>query len=101
MEYNLDKPIECENQDLLHRSNFAKHFAKDIVMLSDSNNFTIALNGSWGSGKTSLLNLVKNEIIKLRDYDEDILSYPILIDFQPWNSLDENGIIKQFFIWSW
>lgn len=97
MKYILDKPIEQENEDLLNRSGFAKHFAKDIVMLSERNNFTIALNGSWGSGKTSLINLIKNEIVRLRDCDEEISSYPIIIDFAPWNSLDENGIINQFF----
>ena len=97
MKYILDKPIEQENDDLLNRSDFAKHFAKDIVMLSERNNFTVALNGSWGSGKTSLINLIKNEIVRLRDYDEEVFSYPIIIDFAPWNSLDENGIINQFF----
>lgn len=97
MEYSLDKPIDNKSQDLLHRNEFVKCFAKDIVMLSDRNNFTIALNGSWGSGKTSLLNLIKNEIITLRDYDETIESYPVIIDFIPWNCLDENGIINQFF----
>lgn len=97
MEYSLDKPIDNKSQDLLHRNEFVKCFAKDIVMLSDRNNFTIALNGSWGSGKTSLLNLIKNEIITLRDYDEAIESYPVIIDFIPWNCLDENGIINQFF----
>lgn len=97
MEYNLDKPIDNEQEDLLNRTDFAKHFAKDIVMLSEKNNFTISLNGAWGSGKTSLINLIKNEIIRLRDYDEEIASYPIILDFAPWNSLDENGIITQFF----
>lgn len=97
MEYNLDKPIENEQEDLLSRNDFAKHFAKDVVMLAEKNNFTIALNGTWGSGKTSLINLIKNEIVRLRDHDEQVSSYPIIIDFAPWNSLDENGIITQFF----
>lgn len=97
MKYNLDKPIENKQQDLLHRTEFARHFAKDIVMLSEKNNFTIALNGCWGAGKTSLINLIKNEIANLIDNDENIESYPIIVDFQPWNSLDENGIIVQFF----
>lgn len=97
MEYNLDKPIEDEKEDLLNRIDFAKHFAKDVVMLSKKNNFTISINGAWGSGKTSLINLIKNEIIRLRNYDEEVTSYPIVLDFAPWNSLDENGIITQFF----
>lgn len=97
MEYSLDKPIDNEKYDLLNRIDFAKHFAKDVVMLSEKNNFTISLNGAWGSGKTSLINLIKNEIIRLRDYDEEVSSYPIILDFAPWNSLDENGIITQFF----
>ena len=48
MEYNLDKPIDKEEEDLLNRTDFAKHFAKDVVMLSEKNNFTISLNGPWG-----------------------------------------------------
>ncbi len=97
MQYNFDKPIKSKQEDLFHRSNFAKQFAKDIVSLSEKNNFTISLNGAWGSGKTSLINLIKNEIENIRDYDDEISSFPVIVDFSPWNCLDENGIINQFF----
>lgn len=97
LDYSFDKPIKMEQEDLFHRSAFAKQFAKDIVLLSESNNFTISLNGAWGTGKTSLINLIKNEIERIRDYDDEILSYPVIVDFSPWNCLDENGIINQFF----
>lgn len=50
--------------------------------------FAIGVNGKWGSGKTSFLDLVKQELPK-----EDI----ILIDFKPWNSQTPNSIIKDFF----
>lgn len=96
MEYNLDKPIDNIESDLLNRGEFAKHFAKNIVMLSEKDNFTVSLNGTWGSGKTSLINLIKKEIIKLRN-DTELTSFPIILDFAPWNSLNENGIITQFF----
>ena len=97
MSFSFDTPISDFDEDLLHRSGFAKLFAKNLVMLTQNKSFTISLNGCWGSGKTSLINLVKKEIEYLCDYDEQITSWPIIVDFAPWNTLDENAIITQFF----
>lgn len=97
MNFSFDTPISDFNEDLLHRSGFAKLFAKNLVMLPENKCFTISLNGCWGSGKTSLINLAKKEIEYLCDYDEQITSWPIIVDFAPWNTLDENAIITQFF----
>ena len=44
-----------------------------------------------------MINLVKKELEHLCDYDEQITSWPIIVDFAPWNTLDENAIITQFF----
>lgn len=97
MGFSFDTPISDFNEDLLHRSGFAKLFAKNLIMLPENKSFTISLNGCWGSGKTSLINLVKKELEHLCDYDEQITSWPIIVDFAPWNTLDENAIITQFF----
>lgn len=94
--FECDSPIKTEEEDLLGRTPFAKSFAKGMVDLSQESNFIVSLNGPWGSGKTSLINLVQKEIIRIRDY-EDINSYPIIINFAPWNTLDQNSIITQFF----
>ena len=97
MSFSFDTPISNFDEDLLHRSEFAKQFAKNLIMLPNNQSFTISLNGCWGSGKTSLINLVKKEIEHLCNYDEEITSWPIVVDFAPWNTLDENAIISQFF----
>lgn len=97
MKFLSDKPIESKEQDLLHRAEYAKHFAKNLVTLTQVNSFTVSLNGCWGSGKTSLINLVKKEILNLQNYDNEIEFFPVTLDFAPWNTLEENVIIKQFF----
>ena len=97
MDYLFDMPIVNETQDILHRSQYAKQFAKNLVSLSQSTSFTVSLNGGWGSGKTSLINLIKNQIEYIQNYDEEIEAYPVILNFAPWNTLEENAIIKQFF----
>ena len=96
MNFLFDAPIEREDQDLLHRAQFAKQFADNLVALSQGKSFTISLNGRWGSGKTSLVNLIKREINENASYGE-LPCPPCIIDFAPWNVLEENAIITQFF----
>lgn len=58
---NNDKAIDNLKADLLGRSSFAKHVA-DIIKhtcLSQTHSFVFGLYGSWGDGKTSFVNLVK------------------------------------------
>lgn len=97
MKFLSDRPIENKEQDLLHRAEYAEHFAKNLVTLTQVNSFTVSLDGCWGSGKTSLINLIKNEIYNLQNYDDEIEYFPVILDFAPWNTLEENVIIKQFF----
>ena len=52
--------------------------------------FAIAINGKWGLGKTSFIDLLKRKIPK---NDTEIIE----IDFNPWNSNTTNGLIQDFF----
>ncbi len=100
MNFLYDEPIKNTEEDLLNRTNFAKDFALNILSIPTQKTMTISINGEWGSGKTSLINLIKNEIrneLKSRsNANYENLFYQI-IDFAPWNTLDENAIINQFF----
>jgi hypothetical protein len=61
-----DKPITCVREDLLGRANFALSLARAIDTLSVAKEgFVIALLGEWGSGKTSVINLVCRYLLHL------------------------------------
>jgi predicted KAP-like P-loop ATPase len=61
-----DQPITHPAQDELRRADFALTLARAIDGLSvGSESFVIALTGEWGSGKTSVLNLIRRYILHI------------------------------------
>ena len=89
-----DKPINSLNDDKLNRKSFSKQLAKAIVSYTSQENFTIGLCGKWGSGKTSIINMVIEEI-KCLTYNDT--NKPIIVNFNPWNYSDKSQLIRQFF----
>lgn len=94
MDYNSDRPIESANQDLLGRLTFSKQLAEAIFKYSGKDGLVIGLFGKWGTGKTSILNIVVNEINSL---SEDSSDKPIIVKFSPWNYTDKDNLISLFF----
>ena len=92
-----DRPIQNKEGDKLGRSHFASMCAKAIVNLSVEETFTIGLYGKWGSGKTSLINMMVNEIEALNDSNQDV-SRMHIIRFEPWVFTDSSQLMSQFFI---
>ena len=94
--FNTDKPIENIGADLLNRASFSEQLANAILSYTNTDNFTISVCGKWGSGKTSILNMIEKHIDKTTsEYDEN--RKPIIIHFNPWNYSDQNQLIIQFF----
>ena len=85
-----DLPITKARDDILNRSSFAKNLAKVLLEYSYSSSFSIGLYGEWGSGKTSLLNMVIEEIA-----DKD--SHAVILRFNPWLCSDSKQLVQQFF----
>lgn len=83
----IDIPITDSNNDLLSRKEYAFELAERIIATPNDKAFAIGINGIWGSGKTSYMNLIKEKIPK--EF--------IVVDFNPWSSMDSKGIIKDFF----
>lgn len=53
-----DSPILFASDDLLDRAAFARSLARKIDRMSDlESGFVIGLDGEWGSGKTSVINM--------------------------------------------
>ena len=55
-----DKPIKQPDEDQFGFSSFAEAIAQSIIKNRKSEGTVIAINGPWGSGKSSVINLVKH-----------------------------------------
>lgn len=55
-----DLPILDATEDKLESKKYVKSLAR-FIEKSDTP-FTIAIQGEWGSGKTSIMNMLKNEL---------------------------------------
>lgn len=83
-----DEPLGRDRNDELGYSKYSEILAQKIKSSNFDKAFAIGINGKWGLGKTSFIDLLKREIIK------DKL---LIIDFSPWNSQSPKAIIKDFF----
>ena len=87
--FECDEPIETGETDRLGRSEFARTLARRLLKTSSSHqSFAVGILSPWGYGKTSFLNLIKDE---LKRYGT------ICIDFSPWTYGKENNLIREFF----
>lgn len=87
---SADLPITKLSEDKLNRAVFAQSLAKTISQYSLTSSFTIGLYGEWGSGKTSLVNMI---LESLADINNDI----VILQFNPWLCSDSKQLITQFF----
>ena len=94
MNYNADKAIKTDEEDLLGRSFFSKQLAKALYECDARDGLVIGLFGEWGSGKTSVLNMMMNEI---KNMEEESESEPLIVTFSPWNYSDKDNLTRLFF----
>lgn len=89
----IDSPLsEVDDKTF---ENFAENLSKAInefypIMEENNNSFVISLNGEWGSGKTTMLNLFSN---KIKEYGDITI-----INFNPWNFSSSEDLIRKFFL---
>lgn len=82
--FKSDQPIEHAPEDLLQRAKFASTLAQTLLEYKDTAPLNIGLFGPWGSGKTSLANLIVQRIKEITvDVAEE--EKPIILPFNPWN----------------
>ena len=53
-----DSPLTDPKDDVLGHAKYASHLAESILAMKPEDGLTIAINGSWGSGKSSVLNFI-------------------------------------------
>ena len=94
--FQADQPITKCSEDKLGRISFAESLAQAILSYKADECVILGLFGSWGTGKTSLINMC------LECIDKAVLSYPrnekpIIVRFNPWNYSEQQQLILQFF----
>lgn len=89
--YSADRPIGRAKEDILGRSKFADQLLRDLQAWDGNDSMVVALQGPWGAGKTSLVNLVleANEKSKTR-------RLPV-VQFNPWQLSGTGNIAGRFF----
>ena len=88
--FKEDCPISLLDDDKLNRREFAESLAQAILNHKKENCLTISLMGKWGSGKTSIINMVE-------DYWDRSDSENIIVHFDPWYFSNRDDLIFQFF----
>ena len=83
--------------DKLGYAPFAQRLSKSILNLSSNDGFVIGISGSWGSGKTTVINFTKAYLNKHNQEaasDQDKIT---VIDFSPWLYSGRSDLIAEYF----
>ena len=96
--FKSDQPIKSYKEDILGRSPFAQSLGNTILSYKnkEKDSIVIGLFGTWGSGKTSIINMALEHIDRVSKKESDD-EKPIVVKFNPWNYSDQNQLITQFF----
>lgn len=88
--FNSDQPVEA-GQDLLGRKNFCEALAGQILLSEGTPGLIFSLEGVWGSGKTSTINMIKGHLQKMEEK-------PVIVDFNPWMVGQLSSLVNEFFV---
>ena len=87
-----DKPIDSPEEDKFGFKPLAETIADSILKMTKPEGTVIAINGLWGSGKSSFINLVRHHLCdKTKDGDLKI------VDFKCWWFRGEEALTIAFF----
>jgi hypothetical protein len=84
-----DGPVKTSKEDLLNRAKLVETIADQLRRINSSEGFVVGIIGPWGSGKTSLINLVLEELRKTSAYT--------VLEFNPWMFSGADQLVERFF----
>jgi hypothetical protein len=88
--YLLEEPIRTPDQDLYGRTSFAGQIASYIVRAQlGAAGRVLALTAPWGTGKTSVLNLIAGELAENSEWS--------VVRFNPWAVTGLEALLRDFF----
>ena len=93
MNFDADAPIATFEQDELSFAPLARGLSREILNLDRKTSFVVAINGPWGSGKTSLINLVQAALkdqMQAKHGGEELLLFP----YSPWLVSNREALLR-------
>lgn len=87
-----DRALSSGDEDRLGFREVAKRIAISLVDRASEDGFVIGVEGAWGSGKSSLLFLIGDELGKLPEDRQ-----PTVINFRPWLIGNRDALITSLF----
>ena len=87
-----DLPINGRNEDKFTFSPFAKKVVAHIFKEEQPESLVVGLSGRWGSGKTSLLNLIEEELTGITVNEKQIIT----LRYVPWRVEDRKTLLSNF-----
>ena len=88
--FDGDQPVERREDDRLGRRSFAESLARQVQAVPAKHGFTIGITGEWGSGKTSVLNMVAETL-------ECEGPMTAVLRFNPWLFGSADELVTRFF----
>lgn len=85
---STDEPISSAEQDLLERNRLAEVLAAVATANSRGHGLVMGISGAWGSGKTSLLNLLAAEV--------EGAGSGYVVRFDPWLFSSSEELVLRF-----
>ncbi|MGQ2914560.1 KAP family P-loop NTPase fold protein [Microbacterium aurantiacum] len=85
----VDNPIASSDEDVLGRAEVAGDFAKSIRDLDSSQGVVVGVLGPWGHGKTSFINLMREEFAASTELP--------VVEFNPWLFSGSQQLTDVFF----
>lgn len=88
--FSIERPILSSDDDLLDRNRYAQSIADAIAGWRQKDSLVVAIYGRWGSGKSSL----KNMVVEALEADT---GSPLVLEFNPWSWPVSDNLSTSFF----
>jgi len=89
--FSGDQPIKSKSEDLLGRVSFSTALKDAFVGWRGNESLVVALEGSWGSGKSSVKNLIRESITSDSPQELEV------VEFNPWEWAGHRELTEAFF----
>jgi type II secretory pathway predicted ATPase ExeA len=86
---SADRPQRPGGHDRLGFRQVAQELASCIAYQSPTDGYVISIEGEWGSGKTTLVNFLADELSRVSS------NPPEIVRFEPWVVGDRNGMLSE------